>query len=181
MSPQCRAHLRLVDPLSHAAVDRRGFFLTALRFSLPPLETAAIQPTGFKYIVTVSRASFHSLTRHTTTDVHDDIPEAESSSDEPLDVSLIELCSYFASSRSVNENLGQGGRAGLSSHWEESDQSLTEVWSNVSQPSSDLCWKHHRSSINFDVKMKLLTCLALLLASQDSLVCVVSAFAVRCY
>lgn len=46
----------------------------------------AIQPTGFKYIVTVH----------------------------------------------LNENLGQGGRAGLSSHWEESDQSLTEVWSNVS-------------------------------------------------
>ncbi|KAL7409489.1 hypothetical protein BDY24DRAFT_403248 [Mrakia frigida] len=45
----------------------------------------------------------------------------------------------------LNENLGQGGRAGMSSHWEESDQSLTELWSN------------------------------------DSLVCVVSAFAVRCY
>ncbi|CDZ98046.1 Dynein light chain [Phaffia rhodozyma] len=45
----------------------------------------------------------------------------------------------------INENLGQAGRAGLSSHWEETDMSFTEIWSN------------------------------------DSLVCVLSAFALRCY
>lgn len=64
----------------------------------------------------------------------------------------------------INENLGQGGRADMASHWEDCDTVAQEMWANVGRGSH--------------VVQRWNRCADTLGVLQDSLICICLAFAI---